>query len=81
MKNFDVHNNNRGTLKYKAVTTPDGETKIEAVFELEPASCLGPTTIDQTWYDLGDGQHVREDQLEKLTQPYGGDSAEVRTDG
>lgn len=34
-----------------------------------------------TWYDLGNGQHVREDRLDELTQPYGGSDAEVRTEG
>lgn len=69
MKDLNARSNDRGTLKYKATTTPDGKTDIEFVMDMNISTA---STVHQVWYDMGDGSHVRSDDLEKLTEPYGG---------
>lgn len=73
-------------IKYKVVET-NGTMQIEATaqsrlynkrdgYYWEKSHQITPTT----WVDLGNGQHVREEVLEELTEPYGGDHAKVWTD-
>lgn len=67
MKNFNASNSNVGTLKYKAVTTPDGKTDIEFVFDMNISTA---TPVHQVWYDMGNGAHISSESLDRMTRPY-----------
>jgi hypothetical protein len=68
--NHPFYTAKRFKLTYKA-TIQDDTTKIE--WSLDDGGCKHLTARHKdTWYDMGNGQHVSEYALDRLTKPYGG---------